>query len=226
MWIKDLLAQIDKMSLEEIEDLQILSQKKKQKDNLSSSDKRVLLKEISSFREFDVQFILRRILVYSIWCPDEAIEVARKKGVFRYKAWGLKDNKAELLLQNIRRYYSVIHYSESTKQFINTKLSLSWMFTFYQKSEKYLVYYIKKHHTERKRIRVDKSYVEEALFKELLAYADTLFYLYKRNRNSINKNQLDGYSHEEICESISYLVYLYDATIGIKDDCHYTVSSK
>ena len=68
-----------------------------------------------------------------------------------------------------------MNYSHATCQFINTKLQLEWMFAFYKESEEKLTQYILKHHNKRKCIKVGKSFVEEALFKELLAYADNLF---------------------------------------------------
>lgn len=226
MGIKDILAQIDLIPIENIGNPQFLLQIKQQKQKLSASDKRVLSKEISGFRRTDVEHILRRIVAYSIWCPDEAIEVARKKGVFRYKAWGLRSNLAEYLLQHIQQYYPAIPYSEATRQFIDTKIRLSWIFEFYKKSENYLIRYIAEHHKERKCIRIGDTYVEEALFKELLAYVDILFYSQNRKIDHINKSKISGYGREEISESISYLIYLYDVTLGIKQNCSYTLSSK
>lgn len=60
------------------------------KEDLSKNNKHFLLKKLSEFREYDVHIIFCVILTYSIWCPDEAIIEARKKGVFRYKRGGLK----------------------------------------------------------------------------------------------------------------------------------------
>lgn len=227
MNIKDTLQQIDEMTINELLHNQFIESLKYQKSALSNSDKRFLSNEISNFRKLGADKTLKRILLYSIWCPDEAVEVSRKKGVFRYKAWELKKNHAEFILQTLKEQSQILNYSQETCQFINTKLQLAWMFTFYKKSEEKLIQHILKHHRERKRIKIGNSFVEEALFKELLAYADSMFYFHDRGSsrtNHTNKNLLSCYGEEEISESISYLIFLYDSTIGIKPDCHYTVS--
>ncbi|WP_405083244.1 nuclease-related domain-containing protein [Paenibacillus chitinolyticus] len=224
--IKEILTYMKDIPFEQLLNDQTIKEIKHKKQDFSKNDKRFLQKKLSEFRNFDVQYIFCVILAYSIWCPDEAIVEARKKGVFRYKAWGFNTNCAALLLQQIRKSYILIPYSDNTKQFIDRKLSLSWMFDFYQKTEEELVNYIKEHHRNRRVTRFGAAFVEEALFKELLAYADTIFYLNSRSHEYINKHKIEGYSHEEICDSISYIIYLYDATIGIKSNCSYTISAK
>ena len=57
--------------------------------------------------------------------------------------------------------------------------------------------------------------LEESLFKELLAFSDILFHKLNRNNEAYNKNELEGYSPEEITEGISYIIFLYDEIVGI-----------
>ncbi|MBA2941040.1 hypothetical protein HZF08_22410 [Paenibacillus sp. CGMCC 1.16610] len=226
MNIKEILDFMNTVTLNQLLTDQTIIELKQKKQDLSQSDKRFLLKKLSEFRKYDVHSIFHVILAYSIWCPDEAIEEARKKGVFRYKAWGFKSNCAEFLLRQVQNTYSLITYLDKTKQFIASKLLLSWMFDFYKKTEEDLVKYINEHHRNRRRIRVGDIFVEEALFKELLVYADLVFYSNNRSHEYTNKHNLVGYGHEEICDSISYIIYLYDTTIGIKNDSHYNVSAQ
>lgn len=226
MIIKEILSYMNDLPFEQLLNEQTIKEIKLKKQDLSKNDKRFLQKKLSEFRKYDVQFIFCVILAYSIWCPDEAIVEARKKGVFRYKAWGFKTNCAAFLLEKIQNSYILLPYSNNTKDFVARKLSLSWMFEFYQKTEETLVNYIKDHHRNRKITRIDHIIIEEALFKELLAYADTMFYSNIRSHEFINKHKIEGYGHEEICESISYIIYLYDAVIGIKSNCSYTISAQ
>lgn len=223
MVIRDIIQKVDELTLSEICNADFISIIKSDKAILSSSDRRLLSKHISDFRRLGSEITLKRILIYSIWCPDEAIEVSRKKGVFRYKAWGLGKNHAEFILQSLKSQCQIMRYSQETCHFIDTKLQLSWIFSFYKQTEKEIIEYIMNHHKKRKRIKVDSTIVEEALFKELLAYADAIFFFHKRKftKDHLNKNQLNGYGEEEIADSISYLIYLYDDVIGIKDHCHY-----
>lgn len=103
---------------------------------------------------------------------------------------------------------------------------LSWMFEFYKKSEEDLIKYIKEHHRNRRKTRHGELVFEEALFKELLAYADATFYLSGRSYEHFNKHKIEGYGHEEVFDGISYIIYLYNVTIGIETDIHYTVSAQ
>lgn len=130
MNLKDTLQQIDEMTINELLQKQFIESLKYQKSALSNSDKRVLSNEISNFRKLGADKTLKRILLYSMWCPDEAVEVSRKKGVFRYKAWKLKKNYAEFILQSLKEQSQIVNYSLGTCQFINTKLQLAWMFTY------------------------------------------------------------------------------------------------
>ena len=52
--------------------------------------------------------MLKYIILFSFWQADEAIDIARKKGVFRYKAWGFQKNEALYLLENINKYKKTI----------------------------------------------------------------------------------------------------------------------
>lgn len=226
MEIKDILNQFNKMNSEELLTNQNIDSFRVQKSFFSKRDERYLLKRLSEFRNQDVHFTFCVILVYSIWKPDEAIIQARKKGVFRYKAWGFKVNYAELLLNQIKKSYTVIHYRSNTKQFIDNKLKMTWMFEFYKQSEKNLIKYIENRHLKRNRYRYENVVAEEALFKELLVYADVSFYKNVYTDISRNKNLIEGYGHEDVINGISYIIYLYNEKIGIKKGINYTVSAE
>lgn len=226
MNIKEIVKYINEFTEKQLLNDEIIQTVKMQKKVLSKRDKEYLKKKLSDFRKYDTEYTLALIVTYSIWCPDEAIEESRKKGVFRYKAWGFKINSAEILLVNIKKFYKLFFYNEETKAFIEKKLKLSWLFDFYKKSESELIELIKHRHENRRKYRQGQSVVEETLFKELLAYADVTFYLNNRSNEFLNKNKLSGYGHEEIFDGISYIIYLYDEIIGIKDNIHYVVSDK
>ena len=97
------------------------------------------------------------------------------------------------------------------------------MYDFYKKTERKIIDYIKQHHQNRSIHLVNGIRIEEALFKELLAYIDVMFHFPSRNNNPRNKNKLDGYGMEQIAESVSYIIYLYDDVIGIQQDKVYKV---
>lgn len=229
MKIKEVVQYLNNVPTEKINKINI-DFIRQEKTELSNSDKRFLLKELKKFKDYSADYIFCIILIYSIWQPDEAISEARKKGIFRYNALGMKKNNVEFLLKRLEEFSSVIPYSVNTKMFFKNKLSLSWLFDFYKKNEQDLVKAIKERHQKSLKIKRDQNFYEESLFKELLVYADLIFSrkLFKSNDSSdikLNKNKIESYEREEIFDGISYLIYLYDETIGIKQNVNYTVSS-
>lgn len=201
---------------------------KTQKSELSNSDKKFLLSIIGKFKEQDIEKTLKAIKMYAIWEPNEAIIESRKKGVFRYKAYGFKKNKALYLLDSLINDRDNYLFSEQTNIYLIDKKSLCWLYDFYKKSEEKLVQYIREHHNSRDRIKKGNLIIENALFKDLLAYIDVCFYLDLQSEKGpyLNKNKLDGYSKEEVCDGISYIVFLYDKIIGIRQDAHYFINPK
>lgn len=223
MNIKVIMNQIENLTIEDITKDDFIKNTLYQKGELSKSDVRYLSNKIGKFREVSSDTILKYIILFSFWQADEAIDIARKKGVFRYKAWGFQKNEALCLLENINKYIDKFAYSTKTKKFITSKIQVSWMYDFYKKTEQKIIDYIKQHHENRSIQLLDGVRVEEALFKELLAYVDVMFHFPRRNLDPRNKNKLDGYGMEQIAESVSYIIYLYDDVIGIKNDKVYKV---
>ena len=223
MNIKNIVNSIEELSIEDITKDDFIKNTLYQKGELSKSDVKYLSNKIGKFREVSSDTILKYIILFSFWQADEAIDIARKKGVFRYKAWGFQKNEALYLLENINKYIDKFAYSDKTKKFITSKMQVSWMYDFYKKTEQKIIDYIKQHHQNRSIHLMEGIRIEEALFKELLAYIDVIFHFPSRNYDPRNKNKLDGYGMEEIAESVSYIIYLYDDVIGIKNDKVYKV---
>lgn len=229
MKIEDILLEVNEKGIEDIVEIQYIQSLKSKKSKLTNSEKNFINKKFSNFKNFGKCEILKTILVYAIWEPDEAIDVARKKGIFRYSAWDLEENNVESILGFLKQHSSVLNFSKENCRFIEMKLELNWFFIFYRDSEEQLKKLIKKHHRRSSKYNCNGVYVEEALFKELLVYAEILFYSHNSidmTKDRLNKDSLSGYTIEEITESISYLIFLYDSTIGIKEDHSYTVDPK
>jgi hypothetical protein len=194
---------------------------------LSNHDKKFLLSKISKFKDQDINITLKAIKIYAIWEPDNAINTARKKGAFRYKACGLKNNNALFLLDELLKNSVLFNFSIETNDYLILKKKLSWIFDFYKDSEMKLIKQIVKRHADRFRFKKSNEVVENALFKDLLAYIDLKFYMNTDNNENIrNKNILKGYSKEDVCDAISYIIYLYDSNIGIKQDKHYFIDAE
>lgn len=198
------------------------------KPTLSNNEKKFLIRIIERFKSNDINDTLKAIKLYAIWEPDNSIKISRKKGVFRYKAYKLEDNSALYLLDEIIKSKNIFDFSELTIKYLEGKKQISWIFDFYKNSEKILIKYIKNHHKKRKVIKKENRYMENALFKDLLAYIDLTFSSesFFEEESCLNRDKLEAYSQEDICSAISYIIYLYDNIIGIKQDISYFIDSK
>lgn len=201
---------------------------KKNKICLSNEEKKYLVKILEKFKSNEIDTTLKAIKLYAIWEPDTIIVISRKKGVFRYKAYELGANRALYLLEELIKCKNIFNFSEITLQYLEEKIKLNWLFDFYKNSENKLIKYIKNHHKKRMIIRRENRYFENAIFKDLLAYIDLTFYLGKNNNeeNCLNKDNLDGYEQEDVCDAVSYIIFLYDKTIGIRQELSYFTNPK
>ena len=226
MSIKDILNEIEEKSIETLLDIAYKNDILKRHPKLSNSDVKLLSSCISKFRNNGIEKTLKTILLFCFWSPDEAVEIAKKKGVFRYSVWGMSNNSSLYLLESIKNSEKVVSFSQNTLDYINTKIKMSWLFDFYKTTESNLVSMIKEQHDKRIKSKVGDIVLEEGLFKDLLAYLDIRFHNQTTPTAVSNKNVLKGYSSEEISESISYLVFLFDKTVGIKNDVHYIINAE
>lgn len=226
MSIKDILNELEYKSPAALMENSYKNYILKIHPTLSNSDIKVLSSYISKFRNNGVEKTLKTILLFCFWSPDEAVEISKKKGVFRYSVWGIENNSALYLLEHIKKHSKIVSFSQNTLDYINTKIKMSWLFEFYKTTESQLVSMIKERHAKRIISKVGNIVLEEGLFKNLLAYLDIKFHNLTPPTAIGNKNVLKEYSSEEISESISYLVFLFDKTIGIKSYVHYCLNAE
>lgn len=219
MEIRDCLTESFVLDSEEIQKLKSI------KRTLSKQEKRLLTSEMAKFKYQNENITKNAIILLAIWNQNEAIDIARKKGVFRYKAYGFKKNIAAYLLNELYAKKDILYFNKETLEYIESKRKLSWLFDFYKNTEDKIIKEIIKCGKSIKKINVGGTCIETALFKNLLAYIDVLFAIEKSEEES-NKNTIKGYSKESKCEAISYIIYLYDKEIGISQDKLYFIDSK
>lgn len=199
------------------------------KKELSSKNINKLESEFMKFKDQSINNTLTVMIVYAQYLPDQAIKLARKIGLFRYNAYGYDKNNAEYLINKmlLMEKEKIFNFSKDTTNYLNQKLNVSWLYDFYKTNENDLIKQIYSHHKTRYRLKMHSCNYEEALFKDLLVYLDILFNFYKPNPFYFNnnKNILLSYSNEEIAMAVSYLIYLYNNSIGIKQDINYIINS-
>lgn len=212
------------LKIEEIDEDYILNLKNEKK-NLSNKDRKYLSDKFLENRYDCPEKILSAIIIYSFWEPDEAVQIARKKGVFRYGVYGGRKNIAHHFLVELIKMSTMLDFNVDSIQYLQTKESCSWLFDYYKKYERKIIAKIIEHNHARLRFKKGPFLFESSLFKELLAYLDLIFHHNIVEEVDFDKEKLRSYSKEEIGEAISYIVYLFDNTIGIKEDAKYVVNN-
>jgi len=222
---KNILTMVDSKSLNEIINIEFYNNMLQFKKELSNSDIKTISNKIAKFKNNPAEKTLKYILLLAVWNADLAIDISRKKGVFRYKAWGFRNNEALFILKEIKRSFNILKYSDETKKYIESKINLSWLYDFYKDSEEKIKKYILNHYSNRKKLKIQGCIVEEALFKELLVFADILFYQKRHLDISGKYDDLYCYSNEEITESISYIILLCNDILTTNNNATFVVPS-
>ena len=131
--IEDLMNQIDLGLFNE----EIYNELKTQKNVLSNRDKKYILKVLTNSKLESKENVLKAIICFAIWQPDEAIRQARRKGIFRYKVFGNKGKtKARYYLDYLISKKEVLGFSEKNNKYLKQKYELEWLESFYKKTEK------------------------------------------------------------------------------------------
>lgn len=219
---ENLIAQID-LSLFNEEKYNKL---KSDKNELSNRDKKHLLKVLTKYKSVAKEEVLKAIVCFAIWEPDEAISQARRKGIFRYKIFGIKGKtKTKYFLGYLISKKEVLGFSEKTNNYLEQKYEFEWLESFYDKTEEKIDTEIENHYQKRIRKRIQGINFESSLHKELFAYIDMLFFLGSQVQTRYDYNALSTFSQEEIAEGISYLLFKYIEKYGISAEKNYFVDA-
>lgn len=208
------LAQLNSISIKDILSETFISQERLEKKSLSKRDITSLSNKIAHFKDYPVDSTIKSILYLAIWEPDLAVEISRKKGVFRYKAWALDKNHALNILTTLKDNHGRFGFSEKTIDYLNSKIRISWLFDFYKESENAIIHTIKAQYKNRRKATYFGVICEESLLKELLVFADILFAQPRRPDNAPRKDRITDFALEEISEGISYVLYLASTIIN------------
>lgn len=219
---EDLMAQIDLNLFNE----KMYNTLKTEKNVLSNRDKKHLLKVLTKYKSVTKEEVLKAIICFAIWEPNEAISQARRKGIFRYKIFGNKGKtKAKYFLGYLISKKEVLDFSEKTNKYLEQKYEFEWLESFYNKAEEKIDTEIENHYQKRIRKRIQGINFESSLHKELFAYIDMLFFLGGQVQTRHDSNTLNTFSQEEIAEGISYLLFKYIEKYGISAKKNYFVDA-
>ena len=222
MKIEEIISQIKLETFDE----SLYTNLKDQKETISNSEKKYLNKIITSAKSRKKEEVLVAIIAYAIWCPDEAIQNARRKGIFRYKVFGEKrKNNAKYYLTKLDKFSDVLRLSEQSCLYLKQKQNSYWLEDIYIKLDKKIDKLITEHYNKRIRKRINNVNYESSLHKELLAFIDKVFLGEVYRSENFDLNDLLSYSQEEIAEGVSYLLYRYLEKYQISKDKNYCVDA-
>lgn len=195
--------------------------RRQREGRLPRKERETLERTIREFRNEDQGTVLGAIVIYAVFCPDEAIQYARQKGVFYYgSAWP----RTEYCLEHLNSLSELLHIPQHQQRFFQQKLSCRWLGRFYRETEEKLRRDIRRHYRERIKKNLHGVLFEGNLIIELLAYINVLFryrgaFTAKASAiGSPDKNNkcVSDYSNEEISEAASYLIYLFTEEKGFQ----------
>lgn len=217
--MRDILSILSMLSIQDVTEQYCEDLRQERGGALPKGDRRKLEHKIREFQKTDADTVLRAIVVYAVFDPGEAISYARQKGVFHYSNPG---SYAECCLEKLDAFAQVLDLPCSEHTYIRQKLECRWLRSFYEKTEKRLRHDIRDHHKNRIRKKANGRWLESNFAVEMLAYMNMLF-RYRDSRSgetaagySINREDLNQYSNEEISEAVSYLIYLFVEEKGFK----------
>ena len=195
------------------------------KTALSNREKRELKKIFTLARVEPKEQVLKAIVYFAIWDPDEAIEEARRKGIFRYKVFGMKgENCAKYYLTFFAEHMPLFEFAESTRHYLIQKRNSSWLLEFYEKTDEKIDMLMEEHQKKRIRKKIQEKNYESSLHKELLAYIDMIFFFdIKENDRRLEADYIEKFSKEEQAEGVSYLLFKYLNKYMISQNKNYII---
>lgn len=174
---------------------------------------------IRSFRDRDRNYIeiLSCIIFYVYLFGDEAVDFARKRGVFAYY---LEWDGTKCILEWLNNNCSQLPLTENTKNYVAHKYDVSWLAEYYRSFDEEILSKIEKHESDKNVHVVNSHEIESNLVVELLVCTDLLFRIMGSMRNSnvsasieINRERNydcpNSYSIEQIAEAASFIISKY-----------------
>lgn len=196
------------------------------KTSLSNKDKKDLTKVLADAKKIPKEKVLQAVICYCIWEPDEAVEKARRKGIFRYKVFGIKkENHAKFYLSFLVKHIQMFGFSDSTIKYLIQKNDCGWLEQFYNKNEKKIDKIMEDHYAKRIRKKIHGINVESSLHKELLVYIDMMFFKQPQKHRGAEFHTLESFTLEDLAEGVSYLLFLFMDRYGISADKHYIIDA-
>ena len=173
---------------------------------------------IRSFNDRKYEDVLAHLIIYIYLKEDEALDFARKRGIFAYYTeWEGTVQTLEWLSAN--KDWVVI--SEENRAYLSHKYDLRWMADYYKSCEHEIDSFIKEHEARKLCKKINGRDIESNFAVELLVVLELLFRSIPADIFNSNKSaaieclrELDYdfpeyYSQESMGEAVSFLISRY-----------------
>lgn len=172
---------------------------------------------IRSFHDRKYEDVLAHLIIYIYLKKDEAIDFARKRGLFAYYTdWEGTVQTLEWLSTNKDR----LAISEENRTYFSHKYDIRWMADYYKSCEHEIDSIIERHEARKLREKINGHDIESNIAVELLVLMELLFRLPADIVNSnksaaieclreLDYDFLGYYSRESMGEAVSFLISRY-----------------
>lgn len=169
------------------------------------------------YRERDINEVVASIILFVFLKGDEAIDFARKRGVFAYYSDG---SPAKFVLKKILLYIEKLNISKESKEYLYCKYEVRWLFDYYDDCDRQIDAIIDSHDKKKKYFHVNDLVLESSIVLELLTYIELYFRLPREVKDAVIADSIEqncrldydflgSYSSEKIAEAVSYVISRY-----------------
>lgn len=177
-----------------------------------------LQSSIRLFKDRKYGDVLAHLIIYIYLKEDEALDFAKKRGLFAYYTeWEGTVQTLEWLSAN--KDWLVI--SEENREYLSHKYDLRWMADYYKSCEHEIDSFIEEHETRKLCKKINGRDIESNIALELLVTMELLFRIIPADASNLNNSAaieclreldydfLEYYSQESIGEAVSFLISRY-----------------
>lgn len=173
---------------------------------------------IRSFNDRKYENVLAHLIIYIYLKKDEALDFARKRGLFAYY---IKWEDTIQTLEWLSANKDSLVISEENRVYLSHKYDLRWMADYYISCEHEIDSFIEEHEARKLCKKIKGRDIESNIVVELLVVVELLFRIIPADISNSNKSAaieclreldydfLKYYSQESIGEAVSFLISRY-----------------
>lgn len=192
----------------------------------SNSVEKKLQRPLRRFRCDSFENVLTYLIVYIYLKGDEAVDFARKRGIFAfYYEWDDTEKIIRWLDHNSGR----LNISEKNRKYLSHKYDVRWMADYYVSCDREIDKFFKDHVEKKISRNLNGNILESNIVVELMVLLELLFRIpgdiFTMNKSAaieclreVDYDHPEYYSRESIGEAVSYLISKYCENFQIEEN--------